>query len=114
VASVVNFAFAALLFGVVMSGPGGGLAGLVVPLFGFIASLGFIFPNSAALAMAQQGRRAGSAAALLGTIQFGLATLASALVGALGDASARPMAGVILLGAAGSYVVLRAFAPRGA
>jgi DHA1 family bicyclomycin/chloramphenicol resistance-like MFS transporter len=113
-ASAVNFAFAVLLFGLVTSGATGGLVGVIVPLFGFIASLGFIFPNSAALAMAPQGARAGSAAALLGTLQFGLATLASALVGALGDATARPMAGVILLGATGSFVALRALAPRGA
>jgi len=112
-ASTVNFAFAVLLFGLVVSGTGGGLATIAVPLFGFIASLGFIFPNSAALAMAPQGARPGSAAALLGTVQFGLATLASALVGVLGDATARPMAGVILLGAAGSFVALRALAPRG-
>jgi DHA1 family bicyclomycin/chloramphenicol resistance-like MFS transporter len=112
-AGVVHFAFAVLLFGLVMSGAGGGLPAIVVPLFAFIATLGFIFPNSAALAMAPQGARAGSAAALLGTLQFGLATVASALVGALGDGTARPMAGVILLGAAGSFVALRTLAPRG-
>jgi DHA1 family bicyclomycin/chloramphenicol resistance-like MFS transporter len=91
----------------VISGTGVRLAGIVAPLFGFIASLGLIFPNSAALALAPHGERAGSAAALLGTVQFSLATLASVLVGALDDGTARPMAGVILLCATGSFVALR-------
>ncbi|MDV7213868.1 Bcr/CflA family drug resistance efflux transporter, partial [Azotobacter beijerinckii] len=42
-----------------------------------------------------QGRQAGSASALMGSLQFGVAALASALVGALHDGSALPMAQVI-------------------
>jgi DHA1 family bicyclomycin/chloramphenicol resistance-like MFS transporter len=59
----------------------GGLWGLIPPLFGFVASLGFSFPNALAGALAHQARRAGSASALLGTIQFSLATIAGSLVG---------------------------------
>ena len=73
----------------------GGFAGILVPLFGYVASLGFVFPNSAALAMGPQGERAGSAAALLGTVQFSAATLASIAVGFFHDGTARPMSAVI-------------------
>ena len=68
---------------------------LLVPLFGAIASLGFLMPNSSACAMASQGRHAGSASALMGSLQFTVAAGASALVGALHDGTALPMAVVI-------------------
>ncbi|WP_097458991.1 Bcr/CflA family multidrug efflux MFS transporter [Mangrovitalea sediminis] len=73
----------------------GGLVGLMVPLFCFIASLGFINPNSTAGALRHQGHQAGSAAALLGAFQFGAATLSGATVGLLQDGTARPLGGVI-------------------
>jgi len=68
---------------------------LLPPLFVCIASLGAVMPNAAACAMAKQGGQAGSASALMGSLQFCVAALASALVGALHDGSARPMALVI-------------------
>ncbi len=46
-------------------------------------------------ALAHQGERAGSASALIGTLQFGVATLSSMTVGLFGGGSALPMAGVI-------------------
>jgi DHA1 family bicyclomycin/chloramphenicol resistance-like MFS transporter len=46
-------------------------------------------------ALAHQGTRAGSASALLGALQFGIATLSSTLVGLMGGGSAVPMATVI-------------------
>lgn len=68
---------------------------LLLPLFGCIASLGILLPNASACAMAGQGRHAGSASALLGSVQFAIAASAAALVGALHDGSAWPMALVI-------------------
>lgn len=53
----------------------------VLPLFVFVSSLGLVFPNSTAGALSEQGKRAGSASAVLGTIQYGGAALASAVVG---------------------------------
>ena len=73
----------------------GGFIGILLPLFGYVASLGLIFPNAAALALAPHGEHAGSASALLGTVQFGAAAIASILVGLLHDGSALPLAGVI-------------------
>lgn len=70
---------------------------LLVPLFVYISSLGYIIPNSSACAMTGQGRRAGSASALLGCLQFSVAAGAAALVGVLHDGTAVPMATVISL-----------------
>ncbi|MDQ0738379.1 multidrug effflux MFS transporter [Pseudomonas sp. W4I3] len=70
---------------------------LLVPLFICIASLGCILPNTSACAMNGQGARAGSASALLGCIQFGVAAGAASLVGVLHDGTAMPMAMVISL-----------------
>lgn len=73
----------------------GGLPALLVPLFGYSVSLGFTAPNAMANALAHQGTHAGSASALLGALQFGIATLSSTLVGLMGGGSAVPMATVI-------------------
>jgi DHA1 family bicyclomycin/chloramphenicol resistance-like MFS transporter len=86
--------FGLLLLAMAVTG-WGGMWGLLPPLFGFIASLGFSFPNAIAGGMAYQAERAGSASALLGTIQFGAATIAGSMVGALHAHSAVPMAAVM-------------------
>ncbi|MFI8480727.1 multidrug effflux MFS transporter [Pseudomonas sp. NPDC078700] len=68
---------------------------LLIPLFGCIASLGVLLPNASACAMAGQGRHAGSASALLGSLQFSIAASAAALVSYLHNGTAWPMALVI-------------------
>lgn len=73
----------------------GGLTGILVPLFVYIATLGFVLPLSAALAMAPHGRNAGSASAMLGVLQFTLGAVSGSLVGALHDGTARPMTLII-------------------
>lgn len=73
----------------------GGLPGLLLPLFVYITSLGFVLPNVVAAALAPQGRNAGSASALLGTVQFGAGAAVGLLLGALGNGTAVPMAGLI-------------------
>ena len=73
----------------------GGFPGILLPLFVYIASHGFVMPNTTALAMAPHGSVAGSASALLGTLQFVLGASAGALVGALGNGTAVPLAAVI-------------------
>ncbi|SDS82256.1 multidrug effflux MFS transporter [Pseudomonas oryzae] len=77
---------------------------LLPPLFGCIAILGLVMPNTSACAMAGQGSHAGSASALLGSLQFGIAALAAALVGVLHDGTARPMALVMLVCAGGAML----------
>ncbi|TBU99770.1 multidrug effflux MFS transporter [Stutzerimonas kirkiae] len=68
---------------------------LLLPLFGGMACLGILMPNTSACAMAGQGRHAGSASALLGSLQFGIAACAASAVGFLHDGSTLPMALVI-------------------
>lgn len=73
----------------------GGFAGILVPLWCFIACHGFVMPNTTALAMTPHGRGAGSASALLGTLQFILGAVAGSLVSAFGNGTAVPFAAVI-------------------
>lgn len=68
---------------------------LLIPLFAGLASLGSILPNATACAMAQQGKQAGLASALMGSLQFCVAAVASATVGWLHNGTAVPMALVI-------------------
>ena len=75
--------------------PSGSFLGVALPLFVYVASIGMVMPVAAALAMASQGRTAGSASALIGTLQFTGGALAGGLVGALYDGTAMPMAVVI-------------------
>jgi DHA1 family bicyclomycin/chloramphenicol resistance-like MFS transporter len=73
----------------------GGLAGLLLPLFFCIASVGLVGPNTTAAAMAPYGRVAGSASALLGSLQFVVGAAAGMIVGTLYNGTALPMAGTI-------------------
>lgn len=75
--------------------------------FLFLASLGFLGPNSTAAAMATHGQQAGAASALMGAVQFTLATLAGALVGMLHDGSARPLMVVMALCGVGAWLAHR-------
>ena len=93
-ALVVTAAAGVLLLAAAWSGRGG-LSELLLPLFVYISSLGFVLPNVVAAALAPQGRNAGSAAALLGTVQFGAGAAVGTLLGALGNGTAVPMAGLI-------------------
>lgn len=75
----------------------GGLMGIMLPLFVYITCGGFVMPNATALAMAPFSTHAGTASALLGSVQFGLAACAALAVGALHAASAIPMGAVVAL-----------------
>jgi DHA1 family bicyclomycin/chloramphenicol resistance-like MFS transporter len=73
----------------------GGFAGILVPLFFYIACHGFVLPNTTALAMAPHGQVAGSASALLGTLQFVLGATAGSVIGLFANGTAVPMAAVL-------------------
>jgi DHA1 family bicyclomycin/chloramphenicol resistance-like MFS transporter len=66
-------------------------------IFIFVATLNFVSPNSLASAMAPHGHQAGTASALYGSLQWGMATGSSFLVSYLHDGTARPMTGVIFV-----------------
>ena len=69
----------------------GGLPVMLALLFLNLSAAGIIAPNIAAMVMAPFGETAGSASALLGTIQFGLGSFAGGLVGLLHNGTAVPM-----------------------
>ena len=87
----------------------GGFIGLVVPLFIIISCLGFTMPNTTAIAMQPQGRNAGAASALMGTLQFVVASVASSLVGILHDGTSFPMTFTILLSTLMAFVTLKLY-----
>lgn len=85
---------------------------LMIPLFCAIALLGGIVPNASACALAGQGANAGSASALMGSLQFILAALASSSVGALHNGTVVPMCAVLALCAVSSALLARWTQPR--
>ena len=90
-----------------------GFLGLLVPLFCFVACLGFVMPSTTALAMAPHGAVAGSASALLGTVQFTMGATSGALVGVLSNGTAVPFGAVIAVCGVGGLIVLKTLAERG-
>lgn len=83
VALPAGLVLAVLLVGVAATGAGG-LFGLLVPLWMLMSSVMFLPANATALALSRHGERAGTAAALVGALQSGLAGVISPLVGILG------------------------------
>ena len=91
---------------------GGGVWGIVALLFVVVASLGLVFPNATALALADHPRVAGSASGLLGVLQFIVGAAAAPLVGVAGTATALPMALTIAVLGVGGVVSATALASR--
>ena len=94
---LVQVAAATVLLATALSGLGG-IWGFVVPLFVAISALGLVMPNTAALAMAPFPASAGSASALMGSLQFAIAAAAAVLIGAIHARTAVPVAALILAG----------------
>lgn len=85
---------------------GFGLWGTLVPLWFFIASCGFSFPCVQVLGLVNHGREAGTAASLLGAVNFGTAGLISPISGVFGASSAVPMALVMMATSAVAILAL--------
>lgn len=88
----------------------GGFLGVLLPIWVVLAAAGLALPNAPALALSRHGEAAGTAAALLGAVQFGVGALAAPLVGTLGSdsvAMALVIAGGMLLALAVLFVVVR-------
>ncbi|MGG7308569.1 multidrug effflux MFS transporter [Curtobacterium sp. AB451] len=79
---------------------------LAVPLFTAVGSLGLVLGNATALALGAVPQAAGSASAVLGALQFGLAALVSPLVSIGGEGTAAPLAVVMLAAAVVAVVAL--------
>ncbi len=101
---IVALAASAVLMVLAATGTGG-LLGVLIPLWVVLTMVGFAMPNAPALALSRHGEAAGTAAALLGAVQFGVGALVAPLVGVFG-AGAGAMAAVVLLGTLAANVVL--------
>ena len=88
----------------------GGLVGVLIPMWAVLFAVGLALPNAPALALSRHGEAAGTAAALLGAVQFGVGALVSPVVGLLGTdavAMGTVVAGGLVLALAVLVVVVR-------
>ncbi len=76
----------------------GGLAGVLVPLAMVVSLAGLAMPNTPALALTRHGEAAGTAAAVLGCVQFGVGAVVAPLVGAFGSGGTAAPMGAVMLG----------------
>lgn len=72
-------------------------------LFLYLPIMGIVGPNASAMALSHQKKLAGSASALLGTIQFSISGLMSALVSTFHDGTIRPICFIIFICAFMAY-----------
>ncbi len=83
----------------------GGLPAILASLWAVLGAGGLAIPNAPALAMSRHGEAAGTAAALLGAVQFGVGAVAAPAVGLLGT-GATAMAAVVAAGMITALFVL--------
>lgn len=81
-------------------------AGMIVLIFLFLCCQGFISPNASALSLAPFAKQAGSASALMGTLQMGIGACASAMVSFLNNGTALPMTGIMVVCAVCGCILL--------
>ena len=104
VAVPATVALAAVLLVVVLTGAGG-LVGLLIPLWLLLGVGSLVSPNAVTLALAEHGRTAGSAAALITAAQSGVGGGVGIVAGALGG-DALAMAAVMLAATVVSAMML--------
>lgn len=83
-ASVCATASGAVLF-VMAATATGGLFGVAIPLWTVLFFAGLMLPNAPAVALNAHGETAGTAASLVGAVQFGVGAAISPLVGVFGN-----------------------------
>lgn len=89
---------------------GWGLIAVIVPLMFVVGAAGLVFPTVQVMALADHPAEAGTAAALIGAVNMGVAGLVSPLVGVFGNTTTA-MAGVmlasLLVGQASLWLIVR-------
>lgn len=101
---IVGFACLLLILAGLANAP---MIGFGAAIFLYVATMGVVLPNSAAMAMAEQASRAGSASAMLGSLQFGIAFVASGAIGLAHAQTQLPLAIVVgSFGLAGAAIYL--------
>ncbi len=89
----------------------GGFWLLALFLFLSLSCVGIAFPNLAATALSRHGRRAGSAAALLGAAQFLVGGCFGLMVGLFNNGTALSMTGLMALSGVAGWVTLKVMVP---
>jgi DHA1 family bicyclomycin/chloramphenicol resistance-like MFS transporter len=85
--------------------------GIALPIWVCMVAMGFVFPNAVVGSLARHAAHAGSASALMGTLQYILGAISGVMVGLADDGTVRPMALLMVLGAA-CAVVADSLRPR--
>ncbi|CAJ1580771.1 multidrug effflux MFS transporter [[Mycobacterium] wendilense] len=89
----------------------GGVVGFLVPAWTVLAAMGFVMPNAPALALSRHPEAAGTAAALLGSAQFGLGAVVAPVVGLLGN-DERALALVMTVSAGLALILMAVVRPQ--
>ncbi len=103
--AVTGFSLAMVVMVVVMSLGFNQLPVMATFLFIGYGFLGLVLPTTGVLALEDHGEIAGTASALMGTLQFVTAAVAMGIAGASFDGTALPMAAGIALCAVGALIV---------
>jgi DHA1 family bicyclomycin/chloramphenicol resistance-like MFS transporter len=80
---------------------------LLIGFFGYLACYGFISPNASAIALSQQGKQAGVASALMGTLQLSLGIAAGIGMSWWHDGTALPLMVVMTICGVGGLLLHR-------
>ena len=75
------------------------LIGFFILAFLFVGCLGFIFSNATALSILSFDKEAGSASALLGSLQMGAGAVSSSILSIISNGSGKPMMLLMFIGA---------------
>jgi DHA1 family bicyclomycin/chloramphenicol resistance-like MFS transporter len=105
--SIMTAGAAALLAGAIFDW---GLIGVIIPLVFAIGAAGLVFPTVQVMALKDHPREAGTAAALIGAMNMGVAGAISPVVGVLGNttlAMASVMLTALVVGQASLWLVVR-------
>ncbi|HWX48911.1 MAG TPA: multidrug effflux MFS transporter [Roseomonas sp.] len=106
IASLLILGATLVLTAVALSGPTHWLA-VIAPIFVAMSCCALVMPNAAVGALSRHASQAGSASALMGTLQFSVAGTSGVLLSHLADGTARPMAALMLVGAIGVLIAER-------
>lgn len=86
----------------------GGLAGVAAPIFFMLSGLGFVGGNISSAVLAPFPKAAGSASALMGTVQFSIGAVCGAVAAALFDGTGVALSTVIaVVAVAGAVICFR-------
>jgi DHA1 family bicyclomycin/chloramphenicol resistance-like MFS transporter len=85
---------------------------LLLCFFMYLSCYGFVSPNTSGIALAQQGKQAGTASALMGTLQFALGMVMGVTMSLWHDDTAKPLVAMMAICSALSLVLYQCVAKK--